>query len=98
MIKNTANKGMPIPRIRGSVTGDIEKKFSWELFITIGDSEPIHMEPKEDMPRFATFDLALKELRRQAQDVADTIVKDVFKATPTGYMDLINNKMVESLK
>lgn len=98
MIKNATVKGVPMPRIQGRVTGDIEKQFSWELFITIGDSEPLTMEPKESEPRYATFDLALKKLREMAQDVADTISKDVYKAKPEGYFDLINNRKVESLK
>lgn len=98
MIKNTAQKGMPIPRIQGIVTGNVEDQFSWEIYVTIGDAIPLTMTPGETEPRYATFELALKRLREMAQDVADTISMDVYKATPTGYIDLINNKMVESLK
>jgi hypothetical protein len=95
MIENTTIQGVPMPRIKGRVIGSITEKFSWEIFVHIGDSDPLVMTTES---KFNTFDLALKHLKSTAQDVCDTIVKDVFKAEPQGYLDLINNRRVENLK
>lgn len=92
------NNEIPIPRIRGNAIpfGD---KWGWEMMITIGDSEPICMSfPGESGEgAIATKDEAIAHLKKYAQDVANTISRDVYKAEPIGFMDLTRNVMVKKL-
>jgi hypothetical protein len=84
--------GMPFPRIRGNALQIVGGTWGWELNITIGETEPIWMTyPKEDGVGFKTKEEALESLREHAQGVADTIVRDVYKAEPKGYLNLKKN-------
>ena len=90
---------VPFPRIKGKAF-EIKKTGGWSWFIeiSVGDSEEV-LELKNDEKKkvFMTKELAIEDLKKEAQYVADTISRDVYKQKPSAYLDLIKNRVVKKL-
>lgn len=80
-----------VPRFQGNAI-QVGKHWSWELFITIGEADPIQMAPKEAI--FLNREAALNDLREHITGVMKVLCKHLGMPDPEGVIDLNKNQQV----
>lgn len=81
-----------IPRFQGNAI-QIGKHWSWEMYIRVGDTEPIVLAAPEAR-QFLNKDAALNDLREQIAILTPIVCKAMGLPKPTEYIDLNKNQSV----
>lgn len=90
-------KSVPVPRLRGVALARPDGTWGWDLDIFVGDEYVASLGHPEDAPGYISKDAAIVEMRKQAMESGNMIVREVYGVIPEGYIDLTTNEFNANL-
>ena len=81
-----------VPRIRGNAV-PVGKQWGFEVYITIGPSEPIEMFFDKDPYLFLTREAAIVALKKEAANILRLVCEEAGLPNPEAFVDLNRGEM-----